>query len=93
MCWLSVTVCFCCIEHCCLVFRHEDAWNQVLVGRKRWTLYEKLPPEADHNPCEPHIAWLKNVYPEVAGRSDLAPLECMQNEGKRVEGGGRAHST
>ena len=63
---------------------HQDAWNQVLFGAKRWTLYPGspggVPPEAGYNPTEPHLQWLKDVYPAVKDGANR-PLECIQHAG------------
>ena len=64
---------------------HQDAWNQVLFGAKRWALYPGspggVPPEAGYNPTEPHLTWMKKVYPKVKDDPELQPLECVQREG------------
>ena len=64
---------------------HQDAWNQVLFGAKRWTLYPGspggVPAEADFNPTEPHLQWLHDVYPNVKDQSAFKPMECVQRPG------------
>ena len=63
---------------------HQDAWNQVLFGAKRWTLYPGspggVPPEAGYNPTEPHLQWLRATYPVVKDGVNK-PLECVQRAG------------
>jgi len=66
--------------------QHQDAWNQVLLGMKRWTIYPGdpggVPPSAGYNPTEPHLRWLETVYPTL--ESDAKPLECLQRPGDIV---------
>lgn len=64
---------------------HQDAWNQVLFGAKRWTLYPSsgVPPEAGYNPTEPHLQWLSEFYPLVKEGANK-PLECVQQAGDVV---------
>jgi ribosomal protein L16 Arg81 hydroxylase len=64
---------------------HQDAWNQVLFGAKRWTLYPGspggVPKEAGYNPTEPHLSWLHDVYPKVKDDDATKPMECIQYAG------------
>lgn len=63
--------------------QHADAWNQVLVGEKRWTVYPRgVPPSAGYNPSIPHATWLATVLPTLS--SDAKPMECMQGPGDIV---------
>ena len=66
--------------------QHQDAWNQVLLGMKRWTIYPGdpggVPPAAGYNPTQPHLKWLEKVYPSLD--DSVKPLECMQMPGDIV---------
>jgi hypothetical protein len=66
--------------------QHQDAWNQLLLGRKRWTVYPGdpggVPPAASYNPSRPHLRWLRDVYPSLP--ADARPLECVQRPGDVV---------
>ncbi|XP_062503097.1 uncharacterized protein LOC134180041 [Corticium candelabrum] len=61
--------------------KHADAWNAVVLGRKRWFLYppSKTPPGGVW-PGYSQIDWLKNIYPTLEG--DDKPLECVQEAGE-----------
>ena len=61
----------------------RDAWNQLLIGQKRWSLYPGnpggIPAAAGYNPSLPHLTWLRRVLPTLA--ADSRPLECNQQAG------------
>lgn len=67
---------------------HHDAWNQVLFGAKRWTIYPGspggVPPEAGYNPTEHHLQWLHDVYPKIKDDESTAPMECVQYAGDMI---------
>jgi len=67
--------------------RHNDGWNLLLAGRKRWFLYPpaRLPVPAFPAEELPIRDWLLEFYPglmTLAEGSAARPLECIQREGE-----------
>jgi hypothetical protein len=72
---------------------HQDphktsAWNALLVGRKRWTLYppEVIPPGVDEDLIDSEfyaspdvMKWFLNYYPKVkdSTKPSKKPIECV----------------
>eukprot|EP01006_Ploeotia_vitrea_P008747 TRINITY_DN20912_c0_g1_i1.p1 TRINITY_DN20912_c0_g1~~TRINITY_DN20912_c0_g1_i1.p1 ORF type:complete len:499 (-),score=42.25 TRINITY_DN20912_c0_g1_i1:1354-2628(-) len=60
--------------------KHNDAWNVLVFGSKRWFLYpgNKLPPLY---PVHMGIKdWLTDAYPNLD--PEVAPIECVQQAGE-----------
>jgi hypothetical protein len=64
---------------------HRDAFNEVLVGAKRWSLYppgafKRIADAFGFDPRRPHLEWLRTVLPTLPPAA--RPLECVQRAGE-----------
>ena len=67
--------------------QHKAAFNEVLLGAKRWSFYPPriftaVADEFGFDPKRPHVDWLSRVYPKLP--TTHRPLECVQRPGDVV---------
>ena len=64
---------------------HAQTWSELVVGRKRWSLYHAdahpLPP-AGFSPLQTHVQWLLHNYTSLTPAE--LPMECEQHPGDVV---------